>query len=185
MLEFAGFPIRRTALKKKLEAIRSGTAPGHDKLVVAYEAAERFREAPSPESAGAFSEAVFRWGGPRPYGKLKRDLDRWNQHVHDWLTGPKDVPIRERIGRGLYPGLGVSYASKHLRVLEPAAFGVLDSVMETYLGYACNPVGYERFTLDLRAFQKAQGLDASIGEIEQAIYHLIQDYRYDARSAGA
>jgi hypothetical protein len=44
--------------------------------------------------------------------------------------------------------LGLSFASKHLRLLRPDVCPVLDSVLSEHLGYPLNVAGYKRFSDD-------------------------------------
>jgi hypothetical protein len=45
-------------------------------------------------------------------------------------------------------GLGISFASKHLKFLAPDGAVVLDSIIEEQLGYAKNLAGYATFLTD-------------------------------------
>lgn len=48
-------------------------------------------------------------------------------------------------------GLDVSFASKHLRMLEPKKYAVLDNVLSKGLGFALNSRGYRFFLSTLRS----------------------------------
>jgi hypothetical protein len=48
-------------------------------------------------------------------------------------------------------GLGISFASKHLRFLMPNAAVVLDSIISQRLGYPLSPAGYVSLIADFRA----------------------------------
>lgn len=74
-------------------------------------------------------------------------------------------------------GLGVSYASKHLRLLFPNHFPVLDSLICEEFGFALNPSGYLLFIDYLQKFkQQHPALDRyNIGEIESGLFMLIRN----------
>lgn len=55
---------------------------------------------------------------------------------------------------GLPKGLGVSFGCKHLRMLDPDRFAVLDSILNNELGYALNPKGYALFMRHFRLFHQ-------------------------------
>lgn len=69
-------------------------------------------------------------------------------------------------------GLGVSFASKHLRMLEPTRFATLDDVLHRGLGYALNPAGYNLFMGDLTKFRDDHSIEARIADLESAIFVL-------------
>lgn len=128
------------------------------------------------EDAIVFSRAVFAWGrGLRVYGKL--NLKTWNKHVHEWLRRVPDLSDKEAIERGVTPGVGVSFASKHLRLLYPERFATLDSVIDARLGYSRNIPGYMRFLSDLKSFKQEHRLQCSIGDLEEAIFRAIKKER--------
>lgn len=130
----------------------------------------------APRDAIAFSHAVFAWGGGlRVYGKLKKD--EWHIHVHQWLQSVPHVSEQIAIEQGVKPGVGVSFASKHLRLLYPDRFVTLDSVIDNRLGYSRNPAGYMRFLSDLKAFKETHSLQCSLGDLEEAIFKAIKDER--------
>jgi len=173
-LTFSGFSFLINDFNKTLTEIHTGTSKSHAKQRAAFIAAEAFRRDPTKQNAARFSEAVFVWGGPRTYGKLTPKLDAWNEHVFQWLSTQAECSPREIIACGIFEGVGVSYASKHLRIIEPTKYATLDSVLERELGYARNPSGYARFINDLLEFKEQAHIKAPLGDIEQAIYELIQ-----------
>lgn len=132
-------------------------------------AAKMFLEKPTRIRAGKFSEAVFDWGkGQRVYSKI--DKDSWHKHVHSWLKAVPHLSDKEAIIHGNFKGVGVSFLSKHLRLLYPKRFVTLDSVLEAKLGYARNAAGYILFLRDLNSFKKLNRLKCDIGELESVIY---------------
>lgn len=139
----------------------------------ANKAASLYIKSTDSEHAIDFSHKVFRWGGGlRVYAKL--DKAEWGKHVHNWLLGVPKLSDREAIEQGIVHGVGVSFASKHLRILYPDRFATLDSVIERRLGYARNSAGYVRFLSDLNNFKKTNAIKHTIGDIEEAIYIAIK-----------
>lgn len=137
-------------------------------------AALRFQQTPSQESISAYSLAVFQWGqGMRVYAKLH--LPKWEHHTFKWLTQVQNLSVEQALVAGTYKGVGVSFLSKHLRLLDPNRFVTLDSVIEEKLGYARNTAGYMRFLSDLTQLKKEHQLQCSVGDLEEAIYLAIKN----------
>jgi len=184
MPQFAGYELNIKQLVNRIARIQNditeqGEGP-YAKQRAAFEAAQVFRDNPSAETAGVFSRTVFVWGGGHGlanYPKVLENTPTWGQHVHDWLTSENLllIPTRDAIqnGRRLY--IDTAFLSKHLRIFDPVNFATLDSILEIHLGYSLKPVGYERFIADLQSFKQTYHLNAPIGDIEQAMYELIQD----------
>lgn len=67
--------------------------------------------------------------------------------------------------------LGLSFASKHLRLLRPDVCPVLDSVLSEKLGYALSAPGYQRFSddcLEVAAVLHRHGVSNPVGRDEGA-----------------
>ncbi len=128
---------------------------------------------PNSTKALAFCEAVCKWGrGQRVFANLKRhhgtDLA---EILHKWLSNVPAMTDAKAIETGTeIKGLGVSFASKHLRMLAPHRFGVLDEVLCLGLGYAMNTAGFVFFMLDLRQLKEANGIRATLGQIETGVF---------------
>ena len=113
----------------------------------------------------------------------RADIARALREGHDIaLSG--DVPGGvSRIAKLKY--LGISYASKQLRVLLPDRAVILDSVIRIRLGYAESASGYTEFLSDceqlLAQIQRQTCAGASIHskwricDIEAAIYQQLQE----------
>ena len=71
-------------------------------------------------------------------------------------------------------GLGVSFASKHLRMLDPDRFAVLDEVLSDGLGFALNPKGYKLFMQLLQDFSKQNHIKHSLAELESGLFILVR-----------
>jgi hypothetical protein len=132
----------------------------------------------TPDAALAFSDAVVDWGrGGRVWGNLKRfHADNLGNQIHDWILELKqDKKDEEAIAHGInIKGLGVSFASKHLRMLNPEKYAVLDEVLSNGLGIALNEKGYALFMRLLRDFKEAIGFEHSIAILEMAIFNLVR-----------
>jgi hypothetical protein len=132
-----------------------------------------------PDKALQFSKQVCEWGGGhRVWGKLiKRhgreilgaELVRWFE-----LAAQARTPAQAIVPGASMKGLGVSYASKHLRHLDPTRFAVLDDVIGQGLGYALNPAGYNLFVADLKRLQRDHFNDLPIASIEAGLYNLVR-----------
>lgn len=127
-----------------------------------------------------FSKKVCEWGKvPRVWGNLKRfhpDKKELGRRLSAWLKTARacDRPS-EAIELGTkIEGLGVSFASKHLRLLDPERFATLDEVISTGLGYALNGAGYNLWLHDLNEFKQRYNLPSRIGDVESGIFILVR-----------
>ena len=189
-LDFCGFKFTPSALSCAQDLLGlDDTATGRTTANV--EAIGRdYLLSPSPETAFAFSEAVCRWGrGGRVWGNfLRYHLDEVGPVVHTWLhevthtfTDEEAVTFRsDSFPAGVPKGLGVSFASKHLRLLDPSRFAVLDDVLSRGLGFALNPKGYALFMRLLREFSVslpgANRNKPDIGKLESGIFVLVRQH---------
>lgn len=132
----------------------------------------------SPANTLAFSEAVCDWGdGRRVWVNLNRhnpSPKKLAEALGNWLVAARSTSdYADAIApSSRIKGLGVSFASKHLRMLEPARFATLDDVLHQGLGYALNPAGYSLFMRDLTAFRDAHSKETRIADLEAAIFDL-------------
>ena len=132
---------------------------------------------------------VCEWGGStghRVWGNLQRhckemrdaDCTSLRDALANWLTHAADQSdVKAVIAEGdAIKGLGVSYASKHLRLLFPDKYPVLDSLISDAFGYAMNPSGYELFVSMLDQFKNDHPdfSDRTVGAIESGLFRLIQ-----------
>lgn len=148
-------------------------------------AAARLIDDISASNALAFSESVCLWGGgSRVWGKMKKLnskghlgslLSEWlNSALHGTLLNDELIAYGNAI-----PGLGISFASKHLRILCPDRHAVLDEVVSKGFGFANNPAGYRLFLQFLHDFKIKYNLEMPLSEIESALFYLV---RQDVRS---
>lgn len=126
-----------------------------------------------------FSKEVCEWGrGGRVWGNLlgyHEELKLQNL-LFKWLVSVVNGnDVSQAIAQGIeIKGLGVSFASKHLRMLDPARFPVLDSVISEGLGFALNPKGYQLFQSMLSTFRDKHAIKYTIAELEGAIFWLVR-----------
>ena len=126
-----------------------------------------------------FSKQVCDWGGGgRVWGNLERhhSPDALQTELHQWFLSAdvadgKSSAIEGGLG---IKGLGVSFASKHLRLLKPDCYAVLDDVLSVGLGFALNPAGYDLFVHELKQFKKRYAVSHSLAEIESSLFGLVR-----------
>lgn len=133
-----------------------------------------------------FSEEVCAWGrGMRVWANLLRhhggSAEEVGRKMKTWLSAAQTANnARYAMQEALeIKGLGVSFASKHLRMLYPRRYGVLDSVLETGLGFAMNVEGFAFFTQCLHDFlaENAEHLGpdfSSVADFEWALFALVR-----------
>jgi len=189
VLELAGFTFSRMALESgvKLANRESDGSNAPTSTSSVEQLARHYRQDPSHANAHNLCLAVCGWGGGgRVRGnllkhhahELGRTMDRWMQAA---LRAPTDeeaiavtAPNRPW---GMPKGLGVSFGSKHLRMLAPDRFAVLDAVLSKGLGYALNPKGYALFMRNLRELHKqlvASDWPHSLARTEGGLFVLIR-----------
>ncbi|MDP3777562.1 hypothetical protein [Methylotenera mobilis] len=174
-LNFSGFSFSESALASAIELIKSEDTT--TKYVESL--GEGIRYHFDTESVLTFSEAVCAWGrGQRVWANLVRrnhDKRKLGALLSDWLGRALEDEDENVIRRGIeINGLSVSFASKHLRMLAPERFAVLDSVLCEGLGFALNPKGYKLFLGNLRSFKAEYQVPWSLADIESAIFLLVR-----------
>ena len=106
-----------------------------------------------------FMRMVFGWGGSRNIGnkfmnsnagKLDEVRDKFFKSL-ECLDAGKDKEAIENLTA--LTGLGVSYASKHLKFLNPNKAVVLDSLIARGLGYKLTEAGYVEFVGECRKWR--------------------------------
>ena len=172
-MSFGGFRFSRSAFEAGVHLVRVGDP----RTPVVESRGAEFLAQPSSEAARSFCEAVCIWGrGQRVFARLS-DLNgnALGTRVYDWLVQVPDLDPRDAVAVGIkIKGLAVSFASKHLRLLQPQRFPVLDQVLEDGLGIARNPAGYKLLTEMLSDFLAAHQLQESIAVAEGAIFLLVR-----------
>lgn len=137
----------------------------------------------SSQQASEFSELVCYWGGGgRVWGKLKAgNGGDPGAVIAAWLNAVTAGKLddEEAIERGCaIAGLGVSFASKHLRMLQPDRFAVLDDVLCEGFGFALNRKGFAFFLRELRSLQTSLrerfGMDINLATLEAGLFMLVR-----------
>lgn len=193
--DFHGFRFTGSALTCSVRLIETGS--NEQSTVTAIEAArKRFLSEPSDQSANSFSKRVCEWGrGHRVMGNLERyHKSTLGSKLKTWLLAiahaPDDAsavaPQSSANPEGVPKGLGISFASKHLRWLDPSRFAVLDDVLSQGLGYALSPQGYalfmrllREFTGKLPAFSLEPGrasVKLTLTQVESGIFLLVRQH---------
>ena len=189
LLTLAGFRFSQNALESGLRlANREDDKPQAHTSTASVEArAQQYRQAPTAASALRLSIDVCNWGGGgRVFGNLKRrHAGHLGDAMHRWMQaalatasdGEAIAQASPQRPAGLPHGLGISFGSKHLRMLDPVRFAVLDSVLSEGLGYALNPKGYALFMRHLRDFHQqlsASGWGHSLARTESGLFVLVR-----------
>lgn len=140
----------------------------------------------SAKRAEKFSQLVCEWGGGnRVYANLLRHhgsqygrimakaLHQAARAIDDDMAIAPLIEIK---------GLSTSFASKHLRLLDPGRYGTLDSRLRDGLGFALNPRGYAFFMRELREFAHVlckvappMMKNVSIATLEQSIFEIVRE----------
>ena len=106
-------------------------------------------------AVSGFVRRVCSWGGYAGIGGrvLKRnemqDIAATLRDAHGLALQSRPAEAVERLCR--LKGLGISFASKHLKFLAPERAVVLDSIIAGRLGYALTPSGYAELLADCGA----------------------------------
>ncbi|MGY2258001.1 hypothetical protein [Pseudomonas sp. SDO55104_S430] len=172
-LDFCGFRFSRTALNSaiRLARIEFDTTEKVEKIWEGIAAGEQV-------DVLVFSEEVCRWGdGQRVWGNLGRlnNKDELESALEKWLKRTPDLSDEEAIAEGIkIRGLRVSFASKHLRMVDPDKYAVLDEVLSEGLGFALNAKGYRLFLTSLRNFSSAHSISVRLAELEAGIFLLVR-----------
>ncbi len=178
-LSFAGFTFSKLALYSSIELLRCENHSQEDSLWT--ENVEKLGKALAgnldADSSFKFSHAVCNWGGgQRVWGNLKKNK-QLAKKLRSWF---QEANKTDDAGKAILPGtaikgLGVSFASKHLRMLNPEKFAVLDDVLSQGLGFALNIKGYKFFMKMLREFQsKHSPKKYNVATLESGIFRLVR-----------
>ena len=174
-MDFWGFRFSKSALESGIALIRQEDAS--TKLV--EQAGSKIGSRSRSAALLNFSEMVCTWGrGQRVWANLIRHNsdDELGTALAEWVGIVSDLDDdHAAIEAGIaIKGLGVSFASKHLRMLNPKRFAVLDDVLSEGLGFALNVNGYKLFLRLLREFIASHNLDCSVSELEGGIFLLVR-----------
>lgn len=175
-LDFCGFGFSISALESGILLSEK-----EDKKTSAVEKlGSSLERLPSIEKSIRFSKEVCDWGrGSRVWGNLRRHnkSDReFGQSLARWFrVARKTMDDEEAILPGTkIAGLNVSFASKHLRMIDPTRYAVLDGVLTNGLGFANNPKGYKLFLRLLRNFHSNGLTPHNLAKLEGGIFILVR-----------
>lgn len=135
-------------------------------LALEVEAKRLMTNAFSRQALSAFIRSVCAWGGYPGTAARVLEQNAWpdiRRQFGSAITAlsldPPDLPRALRAVQRVRH-LGLSFASKHLRLLRPDLCPVLDSTLSENLGYPLDSRGYQRFADDC---QKAAALLHRLG----------------------
>ena len=173
-LNFTCFTFSESALRSSIKLIQLEGPP--KKVEKLGRALVRNLDAATSLEFCKFSEAVCDWGGIwRVWGKLKKN-DDLAEELRPWflkVKGTRDAGVAISCGIKIR-GLGVSSASKHLRMLFPQRFAVLDSVLSEGLDFASDIEGYTRFMQNLHQFRREYSFKDNVATLESGIFWLVR-----------
>jgi hypothetical protein len=135
----------------------------------------------NPITAYEFSEAVCLWGKDVWVWPKLREQPDIGKKLGEWLDKVLrcSLDFEDAIRMGIeIKGLQTSYASKHLRMLDPEQFAVLDSRFQTALGIAMNPKGYAMFMRRLHEL-KTPTASKNVATLEMQLFAIV---RQEARA---
>ena len=174
-LTFAGITVSRAALRNEIARTR------YQRVDVEQHVAG-LTSNPTPAWSSAFSKKVCAWAAPRGR-QVWRMLNKYNKddlgkQLCAWFKiAIKTDDAETALAPGLdIKGLRVSFASKHLRMLQPERFATLDSILSRELGFALKAAEYPHFLHELQAFRcHYRLLEYNIGTLETGIFLLIKN----------
>lgn len=174
-LDFCGFIFSKSALENTIALIQIED----DDTADVEKLGAKLKDSLNPENSLEFSEEVCNWGrGQRVFANLTRRniSNNLSEQLQAWFQVVIETnDIEKAISTGIaIEGLGVSFASKHLRMINPHRYAVLDEVISIGIGFALNPKGYKFFINTLQEFKANYNLDYSLGTMESGIFGLIR-----------
>jgi hypothetical protein len=112
-----------------------------------------------PRAAQGFVQRTCAWGGYHGIGGRVLKHNSLEDVVGALRAAPRpcaeDKPVEGLRRLTGLKNLGVSFASKHLKFLNPSKAAVLDSIISTHLRYPLNLVGYGEFLANCNALLAA------------------------------
>lgn len=133
---------------------------------------------PKPRATD-LSERVCKWGGSRVVvsGHTQPDGKDLESLLRAWFLKARTGTRKEALADGQkFKGLGVSFASKHLRFINPDRYATLDNILSQAFGFEMTDGGYEAFLQSLEAFKETHKLPYNIADIEHGLFFLVQPF---------
>ena len=175
-MDFAGFKFSESALESAIALCQSEDSTTNK----VEKTGSKIDKKSSNAELLKFSKQVCEWGrGQRVWANLRRHHENDAELAKaycDWFSIAKNTSDEAAaIEPGInIKGLKVSFASKHLRMLDPDRFAVLDEVISEGLGYALNPKGYKLFMRHLREFAKENNIKHKLSALEFGLFILVR-----------
>lgn len=173
-LDFCGFKFSGSALESAIEnQFEYSTTQQVEK------AGAHIHPESTPAELLQFSQLVCDWGrGQRVWANLLRHNrpEALAAAYSSWFNMAKNAPdAQTAIEAGIHiKGLGVSFASKHLRMLAPEKFAVLDEVISEGFGFALNQKGYQLFMQLLGEFSNKNHIEHNLATLESGLFLLVR-----------
>ena len=122
-----------------------------------------------------FSKEVCTWGGR---GGIFSEFSKHHNgsEINAWLTDCAHEMSAERaVERGAaFKGLDISFASKHLRFVDPNRFATFDSLLAQAFQLDLTPRNYSIFLQQLQKIQREFLFDDDLATIEHGLFTLLQ-----------
>lgn len=174
-LDFFGFRFSQSALESSISLVLM-----EDSNTQGVESeGSMINHSSRPNEILEFSQLVCDWGrGQRVWANLLRHntANELATSLSNWFRVVQHTADdEEAISTGInIKGLAVSFASKHLRMLDPNKYAVLDEVLSEGLGLALNKKGYKLFMRLLREFSLGNNIKHNVATLESGLFLLVR-----------
>jgi hypothetical protein len=135
----------------------------------------------SEQRVKEFSKEVCTWGGDaRIYSNLEK-TPSFGVKLTEWLELAKNgLDELQAITKGTeIKGLGIPYASKHLRFIDPTRHATFDNLLSQATDIELSPQGYVDFLELLNSIKEELEINDNIATVEMGLFKLIQPF-FDA-----
>lgn len=152
----------------------------HTAILLREGADLRTASAIDPKLAWSFSERVCVWGGRAGVAvKLKRRAQENPAIEKQFLTWLKNASqsddLTALMAEGVaIPEVGVSFASKHLRFIDPTQHATFDALLAQVVGMELNPEYYAEFVGLLDGIREQHQLVDDVATLEMGFFALIR-----------
>ena len=129
--------------------------------------------------ARALSKRVCVWGGRAGiFGNMDQADPDLGKKLSDWFAQARNTRDRAAaLAQGVQiNGLGPSFASKHLRFIDPQRYATLDNILAQAFGFPMEPAAYEQFLRSLESFKTTYQLSQSIADLEHGLFYFAQPF---------
>jgi hypothetical protein len=135
----------------------------------------------SEQQVKEFSKEVCTWGGDaRIYSNLEK-TPSFATKLIEWFKSVKiEIDELQAITKGIeIKGLGIPYASKHLRFIDPKRHATFDNLLSQATDIELTPQGYVDFLGLLNNIKNELAINGNIATVEMGLFKLIQPF-FDA-----